>query len=155
MAGSSSRRGAVRKAGSKKGATVGSGGQRRKALKGKGPTPKAADRTYHKAHKQAKAGARREAARAQRSPRRDRMSSEIVAGRNSVLEAMRSEVPVTTLYIASRLESDDRVSEVLKLAAQRSVPVLRHCVRTRSAHRRGRPSDWPSRSRPTSMRIRS
>lgn len=124
MAGSSSRRGAVRKTGSKKGATVGSGGQRRKALKGKGPTPKAADRTYHKAHKQAKAGARREAARTQRSPRRDRMSSEIVAGRNSVLEAMRSEVPVTTLYIASRLESDDRVKEVLKLAAQRSIPVL-------------------------------
>ena len=44
MAGNSQRRGAVRKTGSKKGATVGSGGQRRRGLEGKGPTPKASDR---------------------------------------------------------------------------------------------------------------
>ena len=31
----------------KKGATKGSGGQRRKGLAGKGPTPKAEDRIYH------------------------------------------------------------------------------------------------------------
>ena len=41
MAGNSERRGAKRNPGSKKGQTVGSGGQRRKQLKGKGPTPKA------------------------------------------------------------------------------------------------------------------
>ncbi|MGC2797451.1 MAG: 23S rRNA (guanosine(2251)-2'-O)-methyltransferase RlmB, partial [Mycobacterium sp.] len=34
MAGNSQRRGAVRKAGTKKGATVGSGGQRRRGLEG-------------------------------------------------------------------------------------------------------------------------
>ena len=44
MAGNSSRRGAIRKGASKKGATVGSGGQRRKGLEGKGPTPKASAR---------------------------------------------------------------------------------------------------------------
>ena len=44
-----SRAGAVRKL--KKGPTVGTGGHGRKALEGKGPTPKAEDRTYHKAHK--------------------------------------------------------------------------------------------------------
>ena len=43
MAGNSQRRGAVRRTGSKKGAQVGSGGQRRRGLEGKGPTPKAAD----------------------------------------------------------------------------------------------------------------
>ncbi|MGB4809604.1 MAG: 23S rRNA (guanosine(2251)-2'-O)-methyltransferase RlmB, partial [Candidatus Phosphoribacter baldrii] len=48
MAGNSQRRGAVRKSG--KGPTVGSGGQRRRGLEGKGPTPKAADRENHKAH---------------------------------------------------------------------------------------------------------
>ena len=53
MAGNSTRRGAMRKG--KKGATVGSGGVRRRALEGKGPTPKAEDRTYHKAYKGSRA----------------------------------------------------------------------------------------------------
>ena len=35
----------------KKGPTIGTGGHGRKALEGKGPTPKAEDRPYHKAHK--------------------------------------------------------------------------------------------------------
>ncbi len=56
MAGNSRRRGAVRKTGSKKGATVGSGGQRRKGLEGKGPTPRAEERPNHKAYR-AKGGA--------------------------------------------------------------------------------------------------
>src|SRR5690606_9882615 len=96
---------------------------------GKGPTPKAVDRPYHKAHKQAKSGAtagsdRGSGARPSRTPRRDKASSEIVAGRNAVLEALRADVPVNTLYIAGRLESDDRVKEALKIAAERAIPVL-------------------------------
>lgn len=43
------RPGAVRK--TKKGPTSGTGGYGRKALEGKGPTPKAEDRPYHKAYK--------------------------------------------------------------------------------------------------------
>ena len=43
------RAGAVRK--SKKGPTKGTGGHGRKALEGKGPTPKAQDRPYHVAAK--------------------------------------------------------------------------------------------------------
>ncbi|MXI82055.1 23S rRNA (guanosine(2251)-2'-O)-methyltransferase RlmB, partial [Mycobacterium tuberculosis] len=39
MPGNSRRRGAVRKSGTKKGAGVGSGGQRRRGLEGRGPTP--------------------------------------------------------------------------------------------------------------------
>ncbi|MFZ2253674.1 MAG: 23S rRNA (guanosine(2251)-2'-O)-methyltransferase RlmB, partial [Bifidobacterium adolescentis] len=39
----------------KKGPTKGSGGKHRNALKGKGPTPKAEDRVYHKAYKAKKA----------------------------------------------------------------------------------------------------
>ena len=54
MAGNSQRRGAIRKGG-KKAPTVGSGGQRRKGLEGRGPTPKAEERPYHKAHAAAKA----------------------------------------------------------------------------------------------------
>jgi 23S rRNA (guanosine2251-2'-O)-methyltransferase len=44
MAGNTRRPGAVRKAGSKKGAQTGTGGHGRRALQGKGPTPKAEDR---------------------------------------------------------------------------------------------------------------
>lgn len=48
MAGNSQRRGEGHKS---KSSAVGSGGRGRKALKGRGPTPKAEDRVYHKAYK--------------------------------------------------------------------------------------------------------
>jgi 23S rRNA (guanosine2251-2'-O)-methyltransferase len=114
----------VRRSGSKKGALTGTGGQRRKGLEGKGPTPKAQERPNHKAYKKAKAGSRETAGRQGRPQRRDRASSEIVAGRNAVLEALRADVPVTTLYVAGRIESDDRVKESLKIVAERAIPVL-------------------------------
>ncbi len=53
MAGNSQRRGAIRKSGSKKGAVVGTGGQPRRGLRGRGPTPAAEDRPYHPAAKRA------------------------------------------------------------------------------------------------------
>ncbi len=59
MAGNSQRKGATRNAASKKGPSVGTGGHGRKALEGKGPTPKASERTYHKAYKSKQRGRRR------------------------------------------------------------------------------------------------
>ena len=50
---------ARRKPGSKKGATVGTGGANRRGLTGRGPTPKAADRKGHPAQRRAAAAARR------------------------------------------------------------------------------------------------
>ena len=138
MPGNSQRRGAVRKSG--KGATVGSGGQRRKGLEGKGPTPKAADRKYHPAAKTRAAakpsdgkpgyatGSRSQGRPPHGSGRSaSRPSSEIVAGRNAVVEALRAEVPVTTMYVlskAGRIDADDRVREALKTASERGIPVL-------------------------------
>ncbi len=124
MAGNSQRRGAVRKTGSKKGATVGSGGQRRRGLEGKGPTPKASDRPNHKTHKFAKAAAKSGSSRPQRPQRRTKASSEMVAGRNSVLEALRADIPVATMYVAGRIDADDRVREALKIAGERGIPIL-------------------------------
>ena len=46
----------------KKGPTKGSGGKHRNKLKGKGPTPKAEDRVYHKAYRAKKAADRRKMA---------------------------------------------------------------------------------------------
>ena len=56
--------------------------------------------------------------------RRTKGSSEIVYGRNSVLEALRADIPVTTMYVAGRLESDDRVREALKIATGRGISIL-------------------------------
>lgn len=128
MAGNTKRPGATRKAGSKKGATIGSGGKRRRGLEGKGPTPKAEDRPYHKAHKSARR-AQASAAQSGRRPssapaRKQKGSAETIAGRNSVLEALRAHIPVVTMYIASRVDSDDRVREALKIAHERNLPVL-------------------------------
>jgi 23S rRNA (guanosine2251-2'-O)-methyltransferase len=50
--------------------------------------------------------------------------SEMVTGRNSVVEALRARIPVTTLYIAARIEFDDRVKEILQLATGRGIPIL-------------------------------
>ena len=121
MKGSSgkSRAGAVRKG---KGKQVGSGGQGRQALEGKGPTPKAKDRPYHKAHKQKAKAEKAASTRPKRRPKTG--DSEWIAGRNSVVEALRTKIPATTLYVAARVEMDDRVREAMKLATNRSIPIL-------------------------------
>ncbi|HET9658483.1 MAG TPA: 23S rRNA (guanosine(2251)-2'-O)-methyltransferase RlmB [Kineosporiaceae bacterium] len=136
MAGNSSRRGAVRRAGSKKGAVVGSGGQKKKGLSGKGPTPRATERTGHPAARRAAAEARRQGSGAGsrpaggqggRRPATRKPSAgapELVAGRNAVVEALRGGVPAKALYVASRIESDDRVREALKAAADLHLALL-------------------------------
>jgi 23S rRNA (guanosine2251-2'-O)-methyltransferase len=130
MAGNSERKGAKRKGASKKGATVGSGGQRRQGLEGRGPTPKAAERPGHPAKRRSDAAKRRaarsgESSRSASTPRSRRPADgEYVYGRNSVVEALRADVPVTALYVAERIDTDDRVREALQTAADRKVPML-------------------------------
>ena len=125
MAGNSQRRGAMRKTGTKKGMVVGSGGQRRRGLKGKGPTPKAEERTAHPAERKAAKKASAEATALRRSPGTGKPgAAETVAGRNAVVEALRADVPVKALYIAERIDGDDRTREILKLAMDRGLPLL-------------------------------
>ncbi|HZE66071.1 MAG TPA: 23S rRNA (guanosine(2251)-2'-O)-methyltransferase RlmB [Sporichthyaceae bacterium] len=127
MAGNSKRQGAMRNPGSKKGSVVGSGGNKARGLSGKGPTPKATERTGHPAARRAAAAARRDApsGRSGRSPARAvKEANEVVVGRNSVLEALEAGIPASLLHIAERIESDDRVRAVLKLCADAGVPML-------------------------------
>lgn len=119
MAGNSQRKGAIRKG--KKGATVGSGGQVRRGLEGKGPTPKASDRPYHKQYKQKQKSER--VARPRPKPTRS-SDAEWVAGRNSVVEALREGVPVTHVFVAEGAERDGRLREAFKLAAEVGISVL-------------------------------
>ncbi len=123
----------------KKGAAKGTGGLGRKALEGRGPTPKAEDRSWHVAGKRKAANERYAASGGKGRPggrpqggssqnrsakSKDQSDTETVTGRNSVLEALRAKIPATTLYIAQRVEMDDRVKEMLAIARHRDIPVL-------------------------------
>jgi 23S rRNA (guanosine2251-2'-O)-methyltransferase len=123
MAGNSQRKGAMRKDGTKKGMTVGSGGQRRKALKGKGPTPKAEERTKHPAARRARAAEKR-AAKSTSSPRGRKDGREVLVGRNPVVEALRAGVPASALYVQQYVDTDDRVREALTTAADQGMPLM-------------------------------
>ena len=153
MAGNSQRKGAVRR--KAKSNTAGSGGRVRRGLEGKGPTPKAEDRPYHPAHRAkrpAKEGpsvsssstgavpsAPKGSARGSRgagSVRGSRASktgrpgsgAEWVVGRNAVLEAMEAEIPIKAGYLAEGAERDDRLRDILRLAADRGTPCSRRPV---------------------------
>ncbi|GAB2753314.1 23S rRNA (guanosine(2251)-2'-O)-methyltransferase RlmB [Streptomyces bullii] len=101
----------------KKGAQVGSGGKRRRGLEGKGPTPPAEMRKGHAKQRAAQAKARRAQSRA-KGPR-SKGTSELVVGRNPVVEALREGVPANTLYVQQFIDNDERVREALQLAAER------------------------------------
>ena len=120
MAGNSQRRGAIRKTSKKP--TAGSGGRVRRGLEGKGPTPKAKDRPNHKAYAAKKRAEKEQAKRPQRKPRGT--DAEWVAGRNSVVEALRAGVPINGLYVAEGAERDGRLREAFKLAAESGVRLL-------------------------------
>ncbi|MEO3925427.1 23S rRNA (guanosine(2251)-2'-O)-methyltransferase RlmB [Micromonosporaceae bacterium B7E4] len=190
MPGNSPRRG--RRVSAKKGASTGSGGKNRDALKGRGKTLPADERPWHKGYsgteqlpqrtawKQAKE--RRAAAEEGRAPkigipgskdttwgaggagtkkggrksvsagrgaatagrtggkpaprpggprvapgRRSapgREAAELLVGRNPVVEALRSQVPATALYVAQGIDIDDRVNEAVRTAADRGIAIL-------------------------------
>ncbi|MDP4899885.1 MAG: RNA methyltransferase, partial [Pontimonas sp.] len=117
----------------KKPATSGTGGHGRRALEGKGPTPKAEDRSWHPAGKRKAAKERLETvksrfgstpAQQKRTVRPISVEAEMVTGRNSVIEALRAKIPATTLHIATKIDMDDRVRESIALANKRGIPLL-------------------------------
>ena len=117
MAGNSKRRGAIRKEGTKKGPTVGSGGVRRRGLEGRGATPPAHKRPHHPA-------AKRAAQQARKTYNKPTDETEMVLGRNPVLECLRADAPAGALYVALGAEADERLTESVTLAADRGIPIL-------------------------------
>src|SRR5690625_2637763 len=118
MAGNSRRRGAVRKPGTKKGPPVGSGGQRRRGLEGRGATPPAHKRAHHPA------GKRAAKQQARRATQRHKDDVETVLGRNPVVECLRAGVPATALYVALGAEADERLTESVTRAADSGIAIL-------------------------------
>lgn len=122
MSGNSKRIGAVRKrAGGNP--TAGSGGRRKQALEGKGPTPKATDRKGHKAYRKPGAATKPRTTRAEGARGRT-SSADWVIGRNSVVEALEAGVPATAMYVAEAADRDDRMRTAIRLASERGLTVL-------------------------------
>ena len=121
MPGNSQRKGSIRKTSKKP--TAGSGGRVKRGLEGRGPTPKAKDRPYHKAHKSQQAARSSAKKTPAGRPRKKGSDAEWIAGRNSVVEALREGVPVNGLYVAEGTERDGRLREAFKLGQDRGIPL--------------------------------
>lgn len=117
---------------SKKGPTRGSGGKRARGLQGKGPTPKAEDRTYHPAH--ARKLKREEAQRrlAERAAQSKKVrkelqlgeSHELIVGRNPVFEAVKAGMNPVRVFMAGMSISDERVEHVVRAATASGTPLV-------------------------------
>ena len=123
----------------RKGAAVGSGGQGKRKLEGRKPTPPAEARTKHPAARKAAAQVRRAAngganpasgqavdrSAGPRGPRRAGPEApETVVGRNPVVEALRAKVPATALYVAIGIDADERVTEAVALAGRGGLALM-------------------------------
>ncbi|MEO3892472.1 23S rRNA (guanosine(2251)-2'-O)-methyltransferase RlmB [Nonomuraea sp. B5E05] len=112
----------------KKGPSKGTGGQGRRSLEGRGATPPAEMRHWYKDKARAERVAREERGGSRRAaPTRSRRSEdtpEYIGGRNPVLEALQADVPANALYVAQRVDNDDRVRDSIKIAAERGIALL-------------------------------
>jgi 23S rRNA (guanosine2251-2'-O)-methyltransferase len=49
---------------------------------------------------------------------------ELLLGRNPVVEALRTDTPATALYVAVGIDVDDRITEAIRTASDRCIPLL-------------------------------
>ncbi|GAA4094802.1 23S rRNA (guanosine(2251)-2'-O)-methyltransferase RlmB [Nonomuraea soli] len=113
----------------KRGPLKGSGGKVRRSLEGKGATPPKEARHWYKDKARTERIAREDrggGSRPSSAPRQRKSDDapEYIGGRNPVAEALAAGVPASALYVASRLDGDDRVRASLKLAAERGIALL-------------------------------
>jgi 23S rRNA (guanosine2251-2'-O)-methyltransferase len=53
-----------------------------------------------------------------------REGPELLLGRNPVVEALRALVPATALYVAQGIDVDERITEIVRTAGDRGIPIL-------------------------------
>ena len=103
------------------GKRVGSGGRGKKALEGKGPTPKAEERHWYR---EGKKPGRPSTRGAKRPTRQDGPSGpDVVCGKNPVVEALRAGVPASQITMGQRLQRDQRVVDILEMARKKNIPI--------------------------------
>lgn len=104
----------------------------KKRLKGKGPTPKAQDRVYHKAHRLKIEKERKRAADPKyakirkakaKSKQLGRSTYEVIFGRNAVLEVIKANIPIHRIILASGIDFDDRIRQITQIASEKSLPL--------------------------------
>jgi 23S rRNA (guanosine2251-2'-O)-methyltransferase len=54
---------------------------------------------------------------------RSRSSQDLVAGKNSVIEALRAKIPAKELVVAIKIELDEKISEAIRLAKNSGLPI--------------------------------
>ena len=119
----------------RKGAAVGSGGQSKRRLEGKKPTPPGEERKGHPKARRAAAAAKRApvkpttgsrgtAPSKARGVKPDADAPETIFGRNVVVEALRTKVPATALYVALGVDNDERMAESLSIAGKAGISIL-------------------------------
>jgi 23S rRNA (guanosine2251-2'-O)-methyltransferase len=100
--------------------------RRAAAAEGRAPkvgTPGAKDTTWGKGTKGVRPARPARVAPGRRSTA-PRDAPELLVGRNPVLEALRAVVPATALYVAIGIDVDDRVTEIIRTASDRGIPLL-------------------------------
>ena len=112
----------------------------KRSLRGKGPTPKAEDRPYHKKYRSKEDSTRKRTERkridSKRGPkgdkkfaqrrdfrRNEREHIDTVAGRNAVLEALRAGIPAKELILAVGVDVDERLNESIRLAQKMAIGI--------------------------------
>ena len=109
----------------------------KRSLRGKGPTPRAEDRPYHKKFKSKEENQRKRTERkridAKRSDRnrnnkrdyrRDPKDHvDTVAGRNAVVEALRAGIPAKELVVAVGVDVDERLNESIRLSQKMGIGI--------------------------------
>ncbi|NBY51957.1 MAG: 23S rRNA (guanosine(2251)-2'-O)-methyltransferase RlmB [Actinobacteria bacterium] len=105
----------------------------KRSLRGKGPTPRAEDRPYHKKFKSKEENQRKRTERkridAKRSDRKRDYRREpkdhvdTVAGRNAVVEALRAGIPAKELVVAVGVDVDERLNESIRLSQKMGIGI--------------------------------
>jgi 23S rRNA (guanosine2251-2'-O)-methyltransferase len=119
----------------RKGAATGSGGNSKRRLEGKGPTPPASARKGHPAARKAASAAKRAGQRPTtgtrgtapakaRGAKPNPDAAETIFGRNVVVEALRTKVPATALYVALGNDNDERMAEAISVAGKAGISIL-------------------------------
>ncbi|MBM3722335.1 MAG: 23S rRNA (guanosine(2251)-2'-O)-methyltransferase RlmB [Actinobacteria bacterium] len=106
---------------------------KRRALRGKGPTPKAENRPNHKRYRGGEDSTRKRTERkrldSKRSDRKrdfrrePREHHDTVAGRNAVVEALRAGIPAKELVVATGVDIDERLEESVRLAQKMGIGI--------------------------------